>query len=140
MSLTYAGRNHSSSDRLHPAAFPAYEGCKIMLPMSTGRIYLKEWRKFRHLIQRQVVERLELHDDDLLPATEASLSRLENGRQPYSQRVLEALGEIYSCEPSDLLGRNPFKEGELIDLVSILDERQREQAKAVLEALRVAGN
>lgn len=53
--------------------------------------YFKEWRKHRGYTQDQVVDRLAELDDPNLPATGASLSRLENGKQPYSQRIVEAL-------------------------------------------------
>ena len=126
---------------LHPAAFLPYIGRMILCPMGGRRIYLREWRKHRHLTQKQVVDRLAFLDDELLPSTEASLSRLENGKQPYSQRILEALADIYEAEPDQLIGWNPEKEGRLIDLVTHLNARQRAQAMAVLEALvREAGN
>lgn len=97
--------------------------------------YLKEWRKFRHLTQDQVVDRLATLEDPLIPQTTASLSRLENGRQPYSQRSLEALAWVYGCDAEDLIGCDPFKEGKLIDLVRVLDERKQRQAMALLKAL-----
>lgn len=98
--------------------------------------YFKAWRKHRHLTQEQVVDRLAAMDDPLIPQTSASLSRLENGKQTYTQRILEALAEVYQCEPDHLLGRDPSKEGELIDLMALLDERQRRQALAVIDAIR----
>lgn len=102
------------------------------------RPYLREWRKHRGLTQEQVIDRLALLDDPLLPATGASLSRLENGKQPYGQRILEALAEIYETEPGYLLARDPSKEGEVVflDTLGKLSEAQRRQALAVLEALR----
>lgn len=107
--------------------------------MDGQKTYIREWRKMRGLTQEQVVARLEFLDDPNVPKTGASLSRLENGKQPYSQRVLEALAHIYNCDPSDLIGRNPLKEGDVIDLVRVLDERKRAQALAILTALRDAG-
>ena len=101
--------------------------------------YLREWRKFRHLTQAQVVGRLELFDDDKLPSTAASLSRIETGEQPYGQRILEALAFIYDCTSEQLLGHNPDKEGRIIDLLPRLTERQLRQAEAVIEALINAG-
>lgn len=97
--------------------------------------YLKEWRKHRQYTQDQVVDRLAAHDDPLLPSTAASLSRLENGKQPYGQRILEALADIYDCEPHQLVGHNPFKEGKVIDLLAHMNESQLRQARLVLEAL-----
>lgn len=100
-----------------------------------ARPYLKEWRKHRGYTQDQVIERLLAFDDPHLPATAASLSRLENGKQPYGQRILEALAEIYQCEPDHLIGRDPTKEGELIDLFQRMTLEQRNRARAVLQAL-----
>ena len=98
--------------------------------------YFKEWRKYRHLTQEQVIDRLVALDDPMIPRTNASLSRLENGKQTYTQRIVEALAEIYQCEPDHLIGRNPGMEGEVIDLWQQLTERQQRQARAVIDALR----
>jgi len=98
-------------------------------------IYLREWRKKRNLTQEQVVNRLAIHEDPNMPATAASLSRLENGKQPYSQRVLEALADIYDCEAWELIGRDPTKEGVVIDMVRHLDDRRQAQLMAFLKAL-----
>jgi transcriptional regulator with XRE-family HTH domain len=98
--------------------------------------YFKKWRKHRDLTQEQVVDRLAAMDDPLIPQTTASLSRLENGKQTYTQRILEALAEVYQCEPDHLLGRDPTKEGEVIDLWAQLNERQQRQALAVIDAIR----
>lgn len=98
--------------------------------------YFKQWRKHRQLTQDQVVDRLASLDDPLIPQTTASLSRVENGKQPYTQRIVEALADIYQCEPDHLIGRDPSKAGEVIDLWARLTESQQRQAKAVIEALR----
>lgn len=103
--------------------------------MADRRIYLREWRKNKGMTQAQVVASLQSFDDQQLPQTEASLSRIENGKQPYSQRVLEALADIYGREPWELIGRHPEKEGEIIDMVARMDDNQRRQARAVIEAL-----
>jgi len=102
------------------------------------RHYLKEWRRFRHKTQAQVVDHLRALDDDKIPRTEASLSRVENGEQIYTERLLLAVADIYSCETWELLGRDPYKEGKLIDLVQHLPPRLEGQAVAVIEGLMVA--
>lgn len=100
--------------------------------------YFKEWRKYRHLTQDQVVGRLVALDDPMIPQTGASLSRLETGKQTYTQRIVEALADIYDCEPDQLIGHNPFKEGEIIDFFKGMADRDRAKALAVLKALRQA--
>ncbi len=103
--------------------------------MADNRFYFKEWRKHRGFTQDQVIDRLVILDDPLLPQTAASLSRIENGKQPYSQRILEALADVYGVEPFELLRANPEKDGDVVDLLQIMDEKKRAQAMAVLEAL-----
>jgi transcriptional regulator with XRE-family HTH domain len=103
--------------------------------MADERIYFREWRKHRHMTQDQVVNRLAIHEDTNMPATTASLSRLENGKQPYSPRILNALADIYDCETWELIGRNPLKEGAVIDMVRRLDERKQAQIAAFIKAL-----
>lgn len=100
-----------------------------------GQTYLKHWRKHRGLTQDEVLNRLAVFDDDKLPQTGASLSRIENGKQIYTQRTLEALAEVYQCEPHDLLGRNPEKEGQVIDMLARLSESQMRQIGVIIEAL-----
>lgn len=107
----------------------------IITAMPHRRIYLKEWRKHCGLTQEQVVNRLAALDDPNMPATAASLSRLENRKQQYSERILEALADIYGCEPGELIGRDPTKEGLVIDMVRRLDERRQAQIAAFIKAL-----
>ena len=100
-----------------------------------AQTYFKQWRKHRNLTQEDVLNRLAVFEDDKLPQTGASLSRIENGKQIYTQRTLEALAEIYQCEPHELLGRNPEKEGQVIDLLARLSESQARQVRVMIEAL-----
>jgi transcriptional regulator with XRE-family HTH domain len=109
-----------------------------MPDMDRHPTYLKQWRLHRGFTQNQVVDRLVIHDDENLPRTTASLSRIENGKQPYSQPILEALAEIYESEPGELLSRDPRKEGDIIDLMARLKPFQQEQAIAVIEGLLLA--
>lgn len=136
MPQTYTRCNIGVNRELRQVALSDYAGCAIISAMTGRRIYLKEWRLHSGKTQAQVTDMLASHDDEQLPKTTASLSRLENGKQPYSERVLLALADIYGCEPWELIGRNPSKEGELVDLVRILDDRERERVKAYIEGLR----
>lgn len=63
------------------------------------RTFIKEWRNHRGLSQEQLADRLE--------TSVASISRIENGTQPYTQDVLEALADALMTDPASLLMRNP---------------------------------
>jgi len=63
------------------------------------RTFIREWRQSRGLTLEQLANRIGI--------THASLSRIERGRQPYSQPLLEALADALQTEPASLLMRNP---------------------------------
>lgn len=137
--MTYARCKSAVKPQLHRAAFPYYVRCAIVPVMGNRDTYLAAWRRFRGLTQAQVLDRLAEFDDPLLPLTAASLSRLENNKQPYSQRILEALADVYDTDPGALLTHDPFKEGKVLDLLHRLPPRDLVQAEAMLEAMaRVA--
>lgn len=112
----------------------------MIASMAERRIYLKEWRKFAGKTQAQVVSAMQGFDDPNLPTTEASLSRLENGKQQYSERVLLALADVYGCQPWELIGRNPLKEGKVIDMMIHLNAREQERVMAYIEGLKAANS
>lgn len=108
--------------------------------------YIREWRKFReNMTQKQLLERLAMLAGDYLPddpalrvpTTEASLSRIENGKQNFTMGTLEALAAALDVdEPGWLLDRNPLKEGIVVSLDDYrLTDQQKLQAKAVLDAM-----
>lgn len=95
--------------------------------MAKQNHYIKEWRKFRHLTQERLAERT--------PFTHGAISQLETGRTKYTQDMLEALAAAMDCSPGDLLNVNPFKQGEVVDLMRLINDQNREQAIRVLKAL-----
>jgi transcriptional regulator with XRE-family HTH domain len=101
--------------------------------------YFKEWRKFRELTQEQVLDRLAALDDPELPTTAASLSRIENKKQSIHPRIIAALAEVYQVEEDHLLGRNPFKEGVVIDFFAHMTAADQQKALAILRAVSGAG-
>lgn len=106
--------------------------------MADQRIYLRQWRKHRGLTQEQVVNRLAILESDDVPKTNASLSRLENGKQQVSLAILHALADIYNCETWELVGRDPTKEGVVIDMVRRLDEQKQAQVAAFIRGLEAS--
>ena len=91
--------------------------------------FILEWRKYRHLTQDQLVERL--LEGQGFKITRASLSRIERGRQPYSEPLLMALGgELTGGDPASLLMRNPSDpEG----IWSIWDKARPAERKLIVE-------
>ena len=91
------------------------------------RTYLKEWRKHRGLTQERAAERLGLE--------QSTLSRLERGQLPYNQDFLEAAAKAYSCEPQDLLMRNPLDEDAVWSIADNLKTATPEQRSLVRDLI-----
>lgn len=90
--------------------------------------FIKAWRDYRSLTQEQLAERVD--------TTTATISRLENGKQPYSQELLEALAGALRCTVADLIARPPEKpKDDLLALLDGLDDERRTQAARVIRAL-----
>lgn len=91
------------------------------------RYYFKEWRKKAGLTQEQLAERVGV--------TASSISQLENGKQGFTDTTLEALAWALNCDPADLLGRNPLKDGIVVDIMELLRDRDPDLVRRVIEAL-----
>lgn len=63
------------------------------------RSYIREWRLDRGLTLERLAERV--------GKTHATLSRIERGKQPYTQPLLEAIADALQTDPASLLMRNP---------------------------------
>lgn len=104
--------------------------------------YLLEWRQKKGMTLAEVCARLDYMAGEhpeyrkRLPTTGASLSRVEQGLQPWSQPILEALAEIYSADKTgDLIDMNPLKERKVVDFVARLTEREQQQVMALAKAM-----
>lgn len=100
---------------------------RIAIAGARRRHFVREWRQYRGLSQDRLAERLEM--------SKASLSRIESGKQPYTQDVLEALAYALACEPADLIVRNPLDAEAPWSIWDTLKPAQRKQAIRVLKAL-----
>jgi transcriptional regulator with XRE-family HTH domain len=144
--MCYTGCNPAIKENLHPVAFFVQAPCGIVPPMERKRSnWVAHWRRFKGLTQAQLVERLTEYaaknPSEDIPATTASLSRIENGEQNFRMSFLEAVSEILSADgdlvrPGDLLDRNPFKGmAKVISLIDRMDEEQQRRAAEVLNAV-----
>lgn len=91
------------------------------------RHFIREWRDYRGLTQEQVADRI-----GIAPTT---FGRIENNKVPYNQDFLEEAAYALRCEPWDLLHVDPTKEGDVVDLMRHLDDRQRSEATEFIRYL-----
>lgn len=84
--------------------------------------FLRQWREYRNLTLERLADRV--------GTTHASLSRIERGKQPYGQELLEALADALQTDPASILIRDPSDpEG----IWSIWDQAKPAQRRQIVE-------
>ena len=106
--------------------------------------YLREWRKAVGLTLEQAADRIERAAEARVDAaqtvrpigmTHATLSRIERGKLPYNQVLLELLAQVYRTDRASLIMRDPSDPDGLWSIWEQLKPRERAQAVEVMKAL-----
>ena len=106
--------------------------------------YLRQWRRVSGLTLEQAADRIERASEvraDAGPSTRpismthATLSRIERGRLPYNQALLEILAQVYRTDRASLIIRDPSDPEGLWTIWEQLRPAERVQAVEVLKAL-----
>jgi transcriptional regulator with XRE-family HTH domain len=86
--------------------------------------FIRAWRKDRGLTLAALADQLQtLHGIEI---SEGQLSRIENGKSPYAQDLLEAIANVLRTEPASLIMRDPSRT-EFWSVYDTLDPIQRKQ-------------
>lgn len=96
--------------------------------------FLRQWRKKAGLSQEAAADRVGID--------RTTLSKIESGKVPYNQDLLERLAFAYGCEPADLIAINPTMwDGPrlIYDKLRAADKETQGRVAAVIEALLKAG-
>jgi transcriptional regulator with XRE-family HTH domain len=105
------------------------EGGKRMARTVHRRTFIRKWRKFRNgMTLEQLAERV--------GTSHATLSRVERGRQEWTERLLCGVADALGTDPVSLLVRDPTDPEGIWSLWDTLTPRQRRQAIEVLKALK----
>lgn len=115
---------------------------------SPPRHYLRAWRQAAGLTLEQVAERVERLSEEranadpstrALSMTHATMSRIERGKIPYNQLLLELLADIYHTDRASLIMRDPADPEGMWSIWDQLKPTERAQAVEVIKALRRTG-
>ena len=99
-----------------------------------GRHYIGEWIKHRRISLRKLAARMEAEPGEPM-LSHASIGRIAKGEQPYSEEILLALSEALDCTVPQLLTVNPLKDGEVIDMLSLMKDKDPATVRAILTGL-----
>lgn len=89
--------------------------------------FIAAWREHRGWTQEQLAEEIEM--------TTASVSRVENYKQPYNQRMLEKIASALHVSTADLLIYDPRQPVPVPDIWYEANEHERRQIIAFGETI-----
>ena len=95
------------------------------------RHYLRAWRLKAGMTQSRL--------GDLAGYDKGTISRIENGRQNYTQQNLEALAEALQISPAEILGRDPADPESIWQIALQVGEMTADQKSLVMAMLTAAG-
>jgi transcriptional regulator with XRE-family HTH domain len=87
--------------------------------MNRGKLYIREWRKFKKLTQAELAEKIGVDP--------TQISRIESGKRNYDRPTLEAIASVLGCPVGFLLTVGPEEQDELQAVWSELSDRERRQ-------------
>jgi transcriptional regulator with XRE-family HTH domain len=96
------------------------------------RLFLKEWRRHRGYTQERLAEMVGL--------SKPYISQLERGERQYNQDLLEAFAEALSCEPADLMMRDPSDPEGLWSIYEGLSPVERRQVVEIAKTIKRTGS
>jgi len=99
-----------------------------------GKHFLKQWREYRGYSLRRLADRME-REPGIPLMSHANIGRVENFQQPYSQELLEAAAVAFDCTVEQILTVDPTKEGEVIDILALLRDKDPATVRAILAGL-----
>jgi transcriptional regulator with XRE-family HTH domain len=91
------------------------------------RHFIREWRKYRGLTQEQLAGRLDVD--------RTTISKIESGKQEYSQHFLEVTAYALRCEPADLIMRDPTQPSAIWSIWDSIPDAEKPKAIAILSTL-----
>ncbi len=106
--------------------------------------FFRAWRKASGLTLEQAADRIERASEVRIDAahsirpigmTHATLSRIERGKLPYNQVLLELLAQVYRTDRASLIMRDPSDPEGLWSIWEQLKPGERAQAVEVMKAL-----
>jgi len=99
-----------------------------------GKHFLKQWREYRGYSLRRLADRME-REPGIPLMSHANIGRVENFQQPYSQELLEAAAVAFNCTVEQILTVDPTKEGEVVDILALLRDKDPATVRAILSGL-----
>lgn len=65
--------------------------------------------------------------------SQSKISRIESGRTPYNEDDLAAAADAYRTTPTALIEVNPLVEGDVVDLVRLLQDADPDRRRLIRE-------
>lgn len=90
--------------------------------------FFRKWREYLGFTQERALGKLETW-------SQSKLSRIESGATVWNANDLADLEHAYGISANLLLTVDPTKDGDVIDILGLINDKNREQAIRILRAL-----
>jgi len=108
--------------------FRAGLGYDCAMPRKQHRpTFIRQWREWREISVEALGEAIEMSG--------ATVSRIENGKQPYIQPVIEKIADVLGVEVATLLTTPPSPARPLFDTLAYATTDELQKLAVVAEAL-----
>lgn len=94
------------------------------------RTFLSAWREASDLDQDKAAAGIGI--------SRTLLSKMENGKTPYTQRTLEAAAAVYDCTPAQLLTQDPARPDSFVPFFEEAEKLEGEQRRHVMGVIAAA--
>jgi transcriptional regulator with XRE-family HTH domain len=110
--------------------------------------FLREWRMFNDLTLEAAAEKIGLLSAEWTSAdpenrpvtmTHATLSRIERGKLPYNQHLLELLADVYRTDIPSLIMRDPTEPDGIWSIWDGLSPPQKTQVVEIAKTIKRTG-
>ena len=95
--------------------------------------HIRAWRKARRLTQKQLAERMEKEPGERLMSY-VTVSNIERGDQSPTLEQLNAFALALDVSVTQLIEHDPGKNGEIVDLLRLIDDENRATVIAMIKA------
>ena len=95
--------------------------------------HIRAWRKARRLTQKQLAERMEKEPGERLMSY-VTVSNIERGDQSPTLEQLNAFALALDVSVTQLIEHEPGKNGEIVDLLRLIDDENRATVIAMIKA------
>ena len=111
-----------------PTPLPRCSSVGDIMHMRLQRHFIRQWRKAKGWTQERLAEASDV--------PQYEISRVENGKKPYDEELLERIALAMNVTPADLIMRDPSDPEGLWSIYDQLSDSQRTELVEIAQVMK----